>query len=380
MQPPPTADTPDDQSDLSLLEIGTILLRNLRLLILGSTIGGGMCLAGSFLMTPQFTATAQIMVPQQQSSASALLGSLGGLAGSLSSSLPGVRNPADQWIALLRSRTVADDLIDQFKLKNYYAAQYDFQARNSLAGNTRITAGKDGLISIEFDDPDPQQSQRVVDGYIKSLQRLSNQLAVTEASQRRVFFEKQFSDAKDKLVAAEIKLKEARITDGAIKTLPAASIGTIAQLQAQIASMEIALRVRREALTDASPELQAARAQLAALREELRKQRQDKASDADQDQSDYISAYRNFRYFETMYEMMARQYEVARIDEARDGTLIQVVDEPVVPEYKSSPKRGVLAGLGAGASFVLILLLILLHYALLSARKASFAPLARFIR
>ncbi|MGY0197649.1 Wzz/FepE/Etk N-terminal domain-containing protein [Leptothrix sp. BB-4] len=361
-------DAADNESSVSLIDILLVLLEHKFFLTLVPLAIGSVVLGLSFLIKPVYTASAQMMPPQQQQGGamSALLGAasgLGGLGGALGS-VAGLKNPNDQWIALLKSRPIADGIVQEFKLREVYESDYQFQARLALAGNTRILAGKDNLITIEFDDEVPERAARVVKSYVNRLQDLTRTLAVTEASQRRVFFEAQFADAKEKLIAAESRLKAANITDGAMKTIPTASIAAVAQLQAQISALEIALRVKRDSQTESSPEVQIIKAQLDAYRNELAKQRQDKTAPADQNQSDYISAFRNFRYFETMYEMMARQYEAARLDEARDGALIQLVDEPQVPEYKSKPKRGLMAVTATLLAFIVCLLWVIVRRSL----------------
>lgn len=336
----------NDPGEIALFDILIVLVRRWRLLILLPLSAGLLALGVSFLVPPVYTASTQLLSPQQPSStAAALLGSIGGAAGALGGSLSGLKNPADQWIGLLRSRIVVDSIVKRFELKALYEVDYEFQARNSLAANSRITVGKDGLIGIEVDDESPERSAQLVAAYVEELQRLTNSLAVTEASQRRLFFQRQLADAKDGLVKAEVALKEGGINASVLKTSPEAAVTQLAQAQAALAAQEVKLSVMRGSMTVDNPEFKQAALELASLREQLQKVEQDKPGQAQGDAAQYVTRYREFKYYETLFELFARQYELARADEAKDGALVQVVDPVLVPEYKSRPKRALIATL-----------------------------------
>lgn len=351
------SDTPDDTSDsnFSLLDLITVLMENARLVVGVPLICGVLMLGLSFLMKPSFTATAQILSPQQQSTASALLGSLGGLS-SLAGGAMGLKNPADQWVGLLKSQTIADAMIDRFKLRERYELDYYFEARKVLASLTRFTAGKDGLIIIEVDDGDPKIAADMANAYIEELGKLSDNLAVGEAGQRRIFFEQQFKSTKEKLVEAEVALKESGINTNVIKTSPEAAVTALAQLQAQIAAAEVKLQVLRGRLTENAPEYKDAARELGTLKRQLNQAEQKDPAASRSQGTEYVTRLREFKYYETLFEMMARQYEMARADEAREGAVIQIVDKAKVPEWKSKPKRALLAvGTTLLVAFVMIL-------------------------
>ena len=147
----------NDADEITWLDVALVLRQNLKILLVFPVVAGLLALAVSFLITPAFMASAKIMPPQQQqSTAAALLGSLGGLAGAAGAA--GLKNPADQWIGLLKSRTIADAMVARFDLRSRYDAKFQFQARNTLAGSTNINAGKDSLITIEVIDKDPKMA------------------------------------------------------------------------------------------------------------------------------------------------------------------------------------------------------------------------------
>jgi capsule polysaccharide export protein KpsE/RkpR len=352
-EPVPGESRAADGGEVSLIDLALVLARRLRLLV-WLPLGVGVFVLGiSFAMKPIFTASTKLLSPQQPSStAAALLGSIGGAAGALGGSLAGLKNPADQWVGLLKSRVISDAIVKRFKLQALYETQYEFQARNALAGNSRITVGKDGLIDIEVDDESPERAAQMTVAYVEELQRLTNTLAITEASQRRLFFQRQLADAKAGLIKAEVALNEGGINANVLKTSPAAAVAQLAQAQAALAAQEVKLSVMRGSMTENNPEFKQAALELASLREQLRKTEQDKPGQAQGDAAQYVARYREFKYYETLFELFARQYELARADEAKDGALVQVVDPVLVPEYKSKPKRALMAVLATVLTFM----------------------------
>ncbi|MBQ0941870.1 lipopolysaccharide biosynthesis protein [Ideonella sp. 4Y16] len=343
----------------SALDLALVLSRRLRLLVLAPLTVAVIAFGATYLMPLTFTAHAQILPPQQQgSAASALLGSLGGLAGMLGGGggggLGGLKNPADQWIGFMKSRTIADALIERFDLMKVYEADLHFLARDELEKRTRISSGKDGLIDIEVDDRDPKRAADIANAYIDELQKLSRTMALTEASQRRRFFERQLQEAKDNLTRAEQALKAGGVSASVLKTSPEAAVAELAQIKAQVAVSETRLAVLRGTLTDSAPEVQQALRELSSLRGLMTRT---EARDPDNGKGDgaaYVARFRDFKYYETLFELMARQYEMARVDEARQGSELQVLDAAVVPEWKSGPKRGLIAVLALVGSFLLL--------------------------
>jgi len=197
-------------SGMSLLDLVLPLAEYWRSLVLVPLCVGLLTLGATFLITPTFTARATLLPPQQQGGSSAILNSLGGLA-SLASGA-GLRPPGDQYVSMLMSQSIADRLIDKFDLQKVYASEFRFLARNQLAGSTRIALGKkDGLITIEVDDESPQRAADITNSYIEELRLMSGTLVVTEAQQRRAFFEKQLLTARNSLVKAQAALQASGI-------------------------------------------------------------------------------------------------------------------------------------------------------------------------
>ena len=336
------------------------MVESWKLWILGSLVVGLVALGIAFVMTPVFTARTTFLPPQQQQSGVAsALASLGGLAGLAGAA--GIKSPADQYVSLMQSVTAEDRLIDQFKLQQVYEAKYRFEARRALEQNTRIAVGKkDGLISVEVDDENPQRAADMANAYVEELRRMTSVLAVSEAQQRRMFFEKELKDARDQLAKAQQELQASGFNVGALRAEPKAAAESYARLKAEITAAEVRTQVlARHRWPTARPRCNGNWPSSSALRAQLA--RLEQAVDANVG-PDYLSKYREFKYRETLFELFARQYEIARVDESREGALIQVVDVAVPPEYKSKPKRLFIAVAATLLSLLLLGMFILVRH------------------
>ena len=300
-------DVEDDE--ISLLDLLQVAADNLRLLVLGPLVAGLMALAISFAIAPTFTATTKFMPPQQQQGAAAAmlssLGALGGLAGAAG----GIKNPADQYVAFLKSRSVQDALVDRFKLLDRYETKFREDARKALDANVQIASGKDGLITIDASDKEPAFAAQLANANVEELGKLLSRLAVTEAQQRRVFFEKQLLNAKDNLAKAEQALKSSGVNSSALKASPGAAVEGLAKLKAGITAQEIKLASMRGYLTESAPDFKQAQTELSAMRSQMaRVEKEEPASTgANSGDSDYIAKFRDFKYHETLFELFAKQ-------------------------------------------------------------------------
>jgi len=368
MNEPMSADAGYEDDEISLLDLLQVVADNLRLLVLGPLVVGLAALGITFLITPTYTATTTFIPPQQQqSSAAAMLQSLGALSG-LAGAAAGIKSPVDLYVAFMQSNSVVDALIDRFKLIDRYEAKFRVDVRNRLKGVVRISAGrKDGLVTVEVDDHDPKFAAELANAHIEELTKLLGRLALTEAQERRVFFEQQLKKAKVGLTAAEIALKATGISESAVKASPTAAVGAVASLMAQVAAKEVQLSAMRGYLTESAPDFKRAQSELAALRRQLAQTEKDSTSPASG--SDYITKYRDYKYYEVLFELMAKQFEVARIDESREGAVIQVVDKALPPERKSKPKKAQIAVIATLASGFVFLLFVFVRQALRNAAK-----------
>ena len=318
----------------------TQLRRRWRLLLVVAVLGGALGAAGSYLIKPTFVSTTTFLPPQQQQSvAASALSSLGALAGL--SSGP-VKSPADEYVSLMQSVTVSDRMIDRFKLTQVYETKYRRDTRRRLSDSAQMVVGKrDGMISVSVEDIDPVRAAAMANQYVEELRQMTSVLAVSEAQQRRMFFEKQMNDVKHRLTAAQTALQGTGFNAGAMKTEPRAAAEEYARLRAEMTAAEVRLQTLRHSLTESTPEVQQQATTLQALRAQV--DQLEKSSLADTSAPDYVSKYREFKYQETLFDLMAKQYEAARADESREGALIQVVDPAQPAELKTKPKRSLIA-------------------------------------
>ena len=358
-----------DDDEISLLDLLQTIVDNLRLLVLGPLAVGFTALGISFFIPPTYTAKTQFLPPQQQQSAAASmlasLGSLGGLAGAVG----GIKNPADQFLAYMKSVTFQDTLVDRFKLLERYEAKTNTEARLELSSNVRLASGKDGLISVEVDDKDPRFAAELANAHVEELGKLLGKLATTEAQQRRLFFEKQLNQAKDKLIQSEIALKATGVSGGVLKSNPASAVAAVAGLQAAVTAQEVKLGAMRGYLAETAPDFKQAMSELLNLKVQLAKQETDTPPSGAKTSSegDYITKYREFKYHETLFELFSKQFELAKVDEAREGAVIQVLDVAQSPERKTKPKKALIAIIAALASGFVLLLFVFVRQALLNA-------------
>lgn len=365
MNPPSGAvvDTSDTEYDESwpLEKLLQALRERWRLLLLGSLFAGLVSVGVTAFIPPTFVSRLVLMPPQQaQSGVSAALASLGPLGALAGGGAISARGTVDQYISLMRSATVSDRIIDEFKLIEVYDVDFRADARKRLGMEVQMSAGKkDGLITIDVADKDPQRAAQIANKYANELRRLLSQLAITEAQQRRVFFEQQLDVSKQRLIAAQQALQGSGFNPGALKAEPRAAAEAYARVRAEVTAAEIRLQVSRGNLTDGAPEVQQQLRSLQALRSQLEKLESPVQTEGG---PDYISRFREFKYQETLFELYARQFELARVDESRESTLIQIIDPATAPERKSRPARTMIAVLTTALSFLFLIVFVLVRH------------------
>lgn len=356
-----------DEEEINLLDLLIVLAKNKKQIV-GTALVVAMLTAGISLILPNiYVANTKILPPQQaQSSATAMLGQLGALGGLAGSSL-GIKNPSDTYLGMLGSRTIGDRLISRFNLDKVYKTKLHSDTLKALSGATNFASGKDGLIGIEVEDKDPKLAAALANAYVEELQKLMLTMAVTDAAQRRAFFERQLLQAKQNLADSEVELKKVQEKTGLIRLDGQAEmiIGAAANLKAQIAAKEVELSAMRSFATANNPdfirieqELNGLRAQLAKAETGIPGGRGDisvSTSRVPEAGLEYVRKMRDVKYNETIFELLAKQFEIAKLDEAKDGALIQVLDKAVEPDRKSKPKRAVMVLLATvTASFLAV--------------------------
>jgi len=345
-----------DDQEISFFDLVLALARHKKLIVGLPLVAAAAAAIISLALPNIYRAETKMLPPQQaQSTAAAMLSQLGGMA-SLAG-FAGLKNPNDLYIAMLRSQRVADRLIERFSLKKVYDTDSQEKARKKLETNTAITSGKDGLISIEVQDENKKLVAQIANAYVAELTLLSRTIAVTEASQRRIFFERELERSKDNLAAVEMTLKRTLDSGGVISVDAEgkAILETVARLRAQVSAKEIQLRSMSAFLTASHPEYQRVNEELNSLRTQLATLENGKISTSSATNTpeaksrglENIQLLRDIKYHQMLYELLAKQYEVARLDEAKDPSIIQVLDPASEPERKFKPQRTVIVLLSA---------------------------------
>lgn len=362
----PTSNPPGECGEgvLGLL----LILARFKKMVAAITLAGTLAAIAISFATPKiYVASAVILPPPQGGSSSlamAALGQAGALATMLAPAI-GLKKSSDQYIGILRSRTIADRLVQRFDLQRRYDEATQVETRKELDDATKLSTTREGLISIEVEDEDPKQAAAMANAYVEELEQLLRTLAVTEASQRRLFFEKRFQQTKVDLANAETALKQTQERTGLIQLgeQGQAIISVMAKLKAQIVAKEAELSAIQTFASARNPELLITRGELTSLRAQLASM--EKSSNGEEGDVfvptkripegalEYLRHLRDVRYHETLYELLAKQYELAKVDEAKDTALMQVVDRAVAPDKKSRPKHLLIAILALLGSFLL---------------------------
>jgi tyrosine-protein kinase Etk/Wzc len=354
----PSWEAPDDRDEVVLIDVLTQLAYRKWLIArvtgIAMLVGVTMCL----VLPVRYTATTKIMPPQQtQSTASMMMNQLANIgAGSLAAVAGaglGLKNPNDIYVGLLNSRPIADAIIRQFGLARVYRAKDMTAARKRLAHYTTVVSEKNGFIAVSVTDKDKQRVAEMANAYTGELRILTKTLAVTEASQRRLFYEDQLKQAKEALLVAEESFQQVQQVKGLVQldAQAKAMIESLALLRAQVAAKEVEVQALRSYSTEHNPEVELAQGELASLRGEAARleQRNHSSGFADLGLGDvpgagmeYLRAEHELKYRQAMFDLLIKQYDAARLDEAKDAAIIQVVEPAIEPDRRSSPKRALI--------------------------------------
>lgn len=321
----------------------------------------------AFLATPTYLASTIILPPQQQASGTSMLsmlsaGSPASLvgAGGVGAAL-GLKNPNDIYIAMLNSRRIGDSIINRYDLMAYFKQEYRVKAFKRLASRTKVVSGKDGTISIDFEDKSPALAAKVANEYVKQLLVMNQNFAAAEATQRREFYESQLAQIKDSLAQTEIELRDFQERTGVfdIGAESNASGVAMANLRAQISEKEVQLRMLAQYASQNNAQVAQLKLVIAELRSQLRSLTKGSGDDVLIGKSkaptlglEYLRKAREMKYFESLFEITAKQYEIARMDEASEGASIRVIDYAVTPELRNWPNRVLICGLSIVVGFM----------------------------
>ena len=342
-------------SDFTLLDLILVILRRWKFIFYFTAITTILAAAVSFVLPREYTATVIILPPQQNSSLSSTLAmqlaGLGAMSGLTSGGL-GLKSLNDMYVAMLKSRSIEDAVIEHYGLMQEYRKRYYVDARKTFERHAEIEGStKDGLIRVSIENSDPQRAAQIANGYVEQFRKLSQHLAITEASQRRVIFEQQLEKTKNDLSNAEESLKQTELTTGMVQldSQARAMIEAAARLRAEVVAKQVQVESMRSYAGDENPALIAAQGELANLRQQFAQLVGSNGSasgdlffpkgQVPQAGLDYVRKLRDVKYYEAIFDILARQLELAKLDEAKEGAFIQVVEAAVPPEKKSFPKR-----------------------------------------
>jgi len=356
------------EDEISLLDLLIVLAERKRTVLLTTLVFAVLSIAVSLLLPKRYTAKVTLLPPQQNSSMSTMLasqlGSLGGLA-SLAGGGLGLKNPNDMYVAMFKSETVEDAMVNRYGLMQEYHAKLLSDARKDFEHHATVDGnGKDGLIRISVEDRNPERAKELANGYVDAYRDLSQHLAITEAGQRALFFKDQLAKAKDNLAKAEVALEQTEQKTGLISvdSQARALIESAASLNAQIAAKEVQIQAMQTYATGQNSQLIQAEQELDSLRAQLAKLGGNQnigngiivpKGQVPGASLDYVRRLRDVKYYQTIFDILAQQYELAELDQAKEGALIQVVDPAIVPDKRSFPHRALIVIVSTFAGFLI---------------------------
>jgi capsule polysaccharide export protein KpsE/RkpR len=280
------------------------------------------------------------------------------------------KTPDELYVSLLKSDTVQRALATKFDLYKRYEVETYEVLRKVMPQYVRVSSDKkSGVITVEVDDKEPKFAADLANAHAGEVTKLLSRLAVSEAQQRRMFFEQQLKDTKENLIKAEQFLRQVQEKSGMVvlDKQAEAIIQAVAELKTRIAEREVRLKVLRTGTTAANPDVQLLNSELTALRAELTRMESSSGGVTAGGTGsidipvgklpaaaiDYVRAAREVKFQETMMTSMLRQFEVAKLDEAKEGQSLQQVDVAIPPDRKSKPSRALIV---LAATFAALLL------------------------
>ena len=318
----------------------------------------------AFLLPKKFQSTTQLMPPEDQSgTAFALMAGLtartGSGLGAIAGDLLGLKSSGALFIGILRSRTVEDDLIDKFDLKTVYGTRLEEAARRRLEENTSISEDrKSGILTITVTDGDPNRAAAIAKAYVSELDQLVAKLSTSSARREREFLEERLKAVQTDLETAEKDFSQFASKNTAIdiKEQGRAMVDAAATLEGQLIAAKAELEGLRRIYTDSTVRVRATQARVDELQRQLEKLggKGESTSSASSSDSDplypsirklpilgvtFADLYRRTRVQEAVFEALTQQYELAKVQEAKETPSVKVLDEPRVPERKSFPPR-----------------------------------------
>lgn len=340
-----------EEQGIKLLELLQVLAKRKMLIIKMCSIALIASVAYSLSLPNIYSATAKILPPQKESGGgiSALIGQAGGLA---SLATGGLGGGGDLYVGILKSRSVNDAVVERLDLVNHFKAENAEAARRSLEGAVKVQAGKDGIISITAEDKSPEMSSVLANTFVEELGKITVRLNLSKAGTERLFLEQRLKLVKKDLKNAEDDLKsyaqQNKIVQ--VESQAKASIEGIARMKGELASKEVQLSVLRSTRTDDSAEVKALATGIQRLKGEISRLSGSNSGGEGIPSVgavpgvglEYSRKMRELKTQEAIFEQLSKQYEMAKLTEAKDSSSFQVLDSAVIPVHKVKPKRSMI--------------------------------------
>jgi capsule polysaccharide export protein KpsE/RkpR len=344
-----------------------------RLLFRSAIVGLVGAILMAFLLPKRYTSTVQLMPPDSQSNnAIAFISGLTGQSSTLSAlagDMLGLKSTGDLFVGVLRSRTVQDRIVERFGLKKEYRTRFVDRARKRLEQDTDITSDrKSGIIKVSVTDSTPKRAAEIAGAYIDELDLLMVQLNTSSAHRERIFLQDRLSAVKQELESAERDFGQFASKNATIDITAQgrAMVEATATLEGQLIAAESELQGLRQIYTDENVRVRSTQARISELQAQLQKLggKPGEISPQNSDASaadppgyptfrqlpllgiPYADKYRQFRVEEAAYEALTKEYELAKVEEAKEIPSVKVLDVPEVPEHRSSPPRLLIIFLG----------------------------------
>jgi tyrosine-protein kinase Etk/Wzc len=391
-----------DDDEINLMDIMLVIAKYNRFIMAFTAVSIVLALIYVMLQPFSYTAKTVILPPQSKgdSSMGALLGNLDGLNAMPGAGALGLKTPSDTFVGMLKSRSLGDQVIVKLNLQKLYKTKTMTQTRQALSGSTKITAGKDGFITIEYTHSDPVIAAEIANTFVNELDKINSTVAISEAARRRLFYESQIKQASVSLSQAEAAMKQTQrktgwyefggfdvamaaggglASGGGGARVNASVLMKVEEIRAQITLKEVELSSKRAYMTEQNPEYVRGLATLAALKANLTKlEGSTNPSVGDvkvpvSQLSDigfaYIHQMRDLKYKQSLLELYSKQFEMAKMDEAKEAPLVQVVDKALPPEERSSPKRAQMMVIATIIALVISIMLAFIMNALDTAKQ-----------
>lgn len=355
--PHPEAIRPYEAVDeINLLEYLLVIVKHKKMILRACVVAFGLTCIITLLIPNIYTGAARILPPQQEKAGfGGMLGGMGDLAALAGVSVGG--SSGDLYIGMLRSRTISDAIVEQFKLMERFEWKYRTSAYQALQKKVNISLGKkDGIITISVEDEDPILAANMANAFVEELKKLNIKINLSSAGRQRQFLENRLAVVKNDLMAAEEGLKTFQEQNKAIRIddQARAIIEAISKLKGELASKEVEVGVLLSSQTEQNPQVKALREGIAQIKDQIRKLEHSSTgkkvageifistADVPELGVQYARLLREFKVQETLFELLTKQYEVAKIEEAKNTSTIQILDSALVPDKKSKPRRSII--------------------------------------